>query len=271
VYLVSERYAPFMLNPALEILKQLIVISICSVILTTSVFAQKIGYVSSDAIKQKFEPYLMAQQRLDQMVVEWKQELELQQKDIEGMELEVKKNRLIWSDAEREQFQRELDNKRRKREDLAREVFQPGGKYDQEVESSMKNIWEKIYLGIQQVAAADGYDIVWDKSTDPLVYVNAKYDLTIKVMKVLGINADSLEKKQLQVIDSDPRNQVKRETRSRNSRRRSTSRPEADTTKPDASAQPATPNNIPPIPIPDNPTPDPVVPSDSTSTEEIPR
>lgn len=237
----------------------------------TTLQAQKIGYVSTDAIKQKFEPYLMAQQRLDQLVVEWKQELELMQKDIDGMEIEVKKNRLIWTDAEREQFQRELDNKRRKREDMARDVFQPGGKYDQEVESAMKNIWEKVYLGIQQVAAADGYDIVWDKSTDPLVYVNAKYDLTIKVMKVLGINADSLEKKQLQVIDSDPRNQVKRESRSRNSRRRSTSREQPDTPTPDASAQPSTPNNIPPIPVPENPTPNPNQPADSTRTEEIPR
>lgn len=232
--------------------------------------AQKIGYVSSDAIKQKFEPYLMAQQRIDQLVVEWKQELELMQKDIEGMELEVKKNRLIWSDSERDQFQRELDNKRKKRETLARDVFQPGGKYDQEVESSMKNIWEKVYLGIQQVAAAEGYDIVWDKSTDPLVYVNAKFDLTVKVMKVLGINADSLEKKQSQVIDSDPRNQVKRETRSRSSRRRSTSRSE-DANKPDDTAQPVTPNNIPAIPVPDKPTPDPNQPADSTRTEEIPR
>lgn len=234
----------------------------------TTLVAQKIGYVSSDAIKKKYEPYLMAQQRLDQMVVDWKNEIELMQKDIEGMELEVKKNRLIWSESERDQFQRELDSKRRKREDYAREIFEPGGKYDQEVESSMKNIWEKIYLGIQQVAAGDGYDIVWDKSTDPLVYVNAKYDLTVKVMKVLGINADSLEKKQLQVIDSDPRNQQKRETRSRSSRRRSTSRDVPDTTAQPSGIPPdpnAPPSNVPPIPIPDKP-------ADSARTEEeIPR
>ncbi len=226
--------------------------------------AQKIGYVSTDAIKQKYEPYLMAQQRLDQMVTDWKAEIDLMQKDIEGMELEMKKNRLIWGDNEREQFQRELDNKRKKRETLAREVFEPGGKYDQEFESAMKSIWEKIYTGIQQVAATDGYDIVWDKSSDPLVYVNAKFDLTVKVMKVLGINADSLEKKQLQVIDSDPRNQVKRETRSRSSRRRSTSRSEApDPNRPDPNSQP--PSSIPSIPIPDKP-------ADSTRSEEdIPR
>lgn len=244
-------------------------VALGNIVFVPHVLAQKIGYVSSDAIKQKYEPYLMAQQRLDQMVADWKNELGMMQKDIEGMELEVKKNRLIWSESEREQYLRELDNKRRKREDMARDVFAPGGKYDQEVESSMKNIWDKIYLGIQQVAAADGYDIVWDKSTDPLVYVNAKYDLTVKVMKTLGINADSLERKQLQVIDSDPRNQVKREARSRSSRRRSTSRAEPDTTAPpapDATVRTLSPpGNMPPIPIPETP-------ADSARTEEeVPR
>jgi Skp family chaperone for outer membrane proteins len=234
--------------------------------------AQKIGYVSTETIKTKFEPYLMAQQKLDQLVLEWKGEIEQMQKDVEGLELEMKKNRLIWSDAEREQHQKELDQKRRKREDFAREVFEPGGRYDQEVESMMKGIWEKIYLGIQQAAAADGYDIVWDKSTDPLVYVNPKYDLTVKVMKVLGIDADSLEKRQKDVIDTDPRNKGQRETIKRGSRRRSTSREEPqDTTSVNPVGGPSAPigtnpANLPPM---EQPTPP---PADTTrNDEDIPR
>ncbi len=228
--------------------------------------AQKIGYVSTDAITSKYEPYLMAQQRLDQMVEEWKAEIEQMQKDIEGYELEMKKNRLIWSDQEREQHQRELDDKRRNREKRAREVFEPGGLYDREVESMMKGIWDKVYLGIQQAAAAEGYDIVWDKSSDPLVYVNPKYDLTVKVMKVLGINADSLEKKQSEVIDSDPRNQQKRETRSRSSRRRSTSKTDPSTDPTSTPAPSNNPGNLPPIPLP---TPE---AADTSRTEEdVPR
>lgn len=234
-----------------------------------SAFSQKIGYVSSDAIKSKYEPYLMAEQRLNQMVQDWKSELAQYQADIDGAELEMRKNRLIWTDVEKEQYQRELDQKKKKRDDLARQVFEPGGKYDQEAEQLMKGIWEKIYLGIQQVAAAEGYDIVWDKSTDPLVYVNARYDLTVKVMKALGINADSLEKKQNQVIETDPRNKQVRETRSRSGRRRSTSRPEPSET-PEVEPAPRgtiTPPGLPPdVPVQSH------NPADSSRTkEEIPR
>ncbi|KXK33195.1 MAG: Outer membrane protein (OmpH-like) [Chlorobi bacterium OLB6] len=78
-----------------------------------SAFSQKIGYVSSDAIKSKYEPYLMAEQRLNQMVQDWKSELAQYQADIDGAELEIRKNRLIWTDVEKEQYQRELDQKKK--------------------------------------------------------------------------------------------------------------------------------------------------------------
>lgn len=236
-----------------------------------SVQAQKIGYVSTDAIRDKYEANKMAEERLKQLVEGWKSELEQMQKDIDELELEMKKNRLIWSDAEKVQKERELDDKRRKREQYAKQVFEPGGDHDKQAEALFTAVWEKIYLAIQKVSAAEGYDIVWDKSTQPLVYVNAKYDLTVKVMKQLGIDAEDLEKKQLQVIDQDPRNKKAQEPRSRRSRRRSTSAEEpaadatvTDTDKPaDTVVTPATnPSNLPPVPPPDTTKP---------KTEDVPR
>ena len=141
-----------------------------------------------------------------------------------------------------------------------------------------KAVWEKIYLAIQKVSAEGGYDIVWDKSVQPLVYVNAKYDVTVKVMQQLGIDADDLEKKQKEVIDADPRNKSLEEPRKQRSRRRSTS---ADTTGKDTaptntktieSIEPRSPNNLPPAPPPP-----PVVPhkdpadTNKTRQEEVPR
>jgi Skp family chaperone for outer membrane proteins len=236
------------------------------------VHAQKIGYVSTDAIRDKYEANKMAEERLKQLVEGWKSELEQMQKDIDELELEMKKTRLIWSDAEKVQKERELDDKRRKREQFARQVFEPGGEHDKQAEALFTAVWEKIYLAIQKVSAAEGYDIVWDKSTQPLVYVNAKYDLTVKVMKQLGIDAEDLEKKQLQVIDQDPRNKKAQEPRSRRSRRRSTSAeetPEANATQDPA----ANPNNVvTPSPNPNNLPP--VAPPDSTkpkTEEDVPR
>ena len=234
--------------------------------------AQKIGYVSTKTVQSKYEAYTMAEARLNTLVEEWKSELDKMQQDIDDLELEVRKNRLIWTDAERQAKETEIADKRRNREKFASEKFSPGGEHDKLAENLFKAVWEKIYLAIQKVSAEDGYDMVWDKSVQPLVYVNAKYDITVKVMKALGIDADDLEKKQLQVIDSDPRNKKLDEPRSRRSRKRSTTpdAPVQDSVQkdpPPPMVPSGNPNNLPPSSPPNPIQPDTTKPRE----DEVPR
>jgi outer membrane protein len=200
--------------------------------------AQKIGYVSTDAIREQFESSKQAQERLDAYVDEWKQELAQRQRDIDELDLEIKKNRLIWSDQERTTKEKEIEEKRRDRDQFARIKFEPGGEHDQQAEQLFKPVWTKIYTAVQKVSAQEGYDMVWDKSTQPLVYVNAKYDITVKVMKELGIDAGDLEAKQKEAIDGDPRNKRQEEPRRRKTRRTTTDQPTNPATAPDGSPVP---------------------------------
>ena len=258
-----------------------VLLLLCGMAALSVAQAQKIGYVSTETIRKKYVPSMQAEERLKQLVDGWKTELEQFRRDIDDLELEMKKNRLIWGDSERDQKQRELDDRKRQRDKFARDKFEPGGEYDRTTEELYKEIWEKIHLGIQKVAAADGYDIVWDKSAQPLVYVNAKYDLTVKVMQELGIDADELERKQKEVIDADPRNLKQQETRTRRSRRRGTAREPEPTPSPDEAVPPSMregqlPSNLPPAVIPMEPPTEvpPPLPADTTQPappEEIPR
>ncbi|MBS1562105.1 MAG: OmpH family outer membrane protein [Bacteroidetes bacterium] len=234
-------------------------IAVCAFFFLASLHlaAQKIGYVSTDAIREKFELNILAQQRLAAFVEEWKNELSQRQKHIDDLELEIKKNRLIWSDQERTVKEKELEDKKRERETYARDKFAPGGEHDKAAENLFKGIWTKMYIAIQKVSAAEGYDIVWDKSAQPLVYVNAKYDITVKVMKELGIDATELDRQQQNVIDSDPRNKKPDDTRKRKSRRATSS--EQDTT-----------TTVNPTPTTTTPTPTPPSQQDTTKTPVVP-
>lgn len=206
--------------------------------------AQKIGYVSTDFIRSQYESARQAEERLSAYVDEWKADMAQKQRDIDELEIEIKKNRLIWSEAERQAKEKEIEEKRRERDQFARLKFEPGGEYDQNAEQLMQAVWQKIYTAIQKVAATDAYDIVWDKSVQPLVYVNAKFDITAKVMKELGIDAGDLEAKQKEAIEGDPRNKRIEEPRKRKSRKA--------TVAPDSTA-PVTPPV--PAPTPALPTP----------------
>lgn len=196
--------------------------------------AQKVAYIVSQAIRERWQDMQQAQQRIQSLVDDWKREIAEMQKQADDLEAEIKKNRLIWSADERQEKEMQLQRKRQEREEFARKKFEPGGEYDAQATTILKPVEEKLYLAVQDVAASEGFDIVLDKSNQPIPYVNPKYDLTVKVMKKLNIQADDLEEKQKKAIEDDPRNKKEKETpsvprkRSRTDEKKEESKPEGE-------------------------------------------
>jgi outer membrane protein len=172
-------------------------------------YAQKVGFFSSALIREKFSDYKQGEQRLNSLVDEWKREIDALQKEIDALEFEISKNRLIWSDDERIAKETELEAKKKQKQDVAKLKFETNGEYDNSVGLIMKPIEDKIFAAVQEVANDEGYDLLWDKSVQPLGYVNYKYDVTVKVLRKLGVDVDELEKELQSKIDTDPRNQKK--------------------------------------------------------------
>jgi len=169
--------------------------------------AQKVGFIASDVIRENFSEAKQASQRIQSIVEEWKRELASLDKQIENLDLEIKKNRLVWSDEERIQKEKKLEDLKTQRYNYAKIKFEENGEYDQVVSTMMQPVEDKIFAAIQQVAADEGIDFVFDKSVQPIPYANYKYDMTVKVLRKLGVNVDQLEKELKEKIESDPRNQ----------------------------------------------------------------
>ena len=182
-------------------------------------YGQKTAFISSDMIREKFAEAKQSQQRIQSMVDDWKRQLKFMQEKIANLEFEIKKNRLIWTDQERATKEKELENLKKEREDYAKSKFEPGGEYDQVTYQIMKPVEEKIQAAVQQVAADVGVDIIFDQSTQPLAYVNYKYDLTLRVLKKLGVDVDELEAELQDKITKDPRNEQNRSKTPRSGRR----------------------------------------------------
>jgi|YNPMSStandDraft_1061717.scaffolds.fasta_scaffold00008_80 Skp family chaperone for outer membrane proteins len=202
------------------------------IIFINPALSQKVGFISSEAIRQNFADAKAAEQRVQTIVDEWKRELAAMKKQIDDLEFEIRKNRLIWSDTERSAKEKELQELIATREKYAKDKFEPGGEYDVIVREVMKPIEQKIYAAIQDVAAAEKFDIIWDQSTQPLTYVNFKYDITVKVLRRLGVDVSKLEKELEQKIKNDPRNQQQEEQPTDRTRRRSRSTQTSEPTKP---------------------------------------
>jgi outer membrane protein len=175
----------------------------------SALYAQKVAFVASDVIRDKFPEAKQADQRIRSIVDEWKRELDDLEKQIDDLQFDIKKNRLVWSDEERAIKEKKLEELREQRLDYARKKFESNGDYDATVKMMMQPIEDKIYAAIQEVASDEGYDIIWDKSVQPLAYSNSKYDITVKVLRKLGVDVEALEKELQEKIAKDPRNAKK--------------------------------------------------------------
>ncbi len=195
-------------------------------------WSQKVGYIASQVIRERWQDMIQATQRIQSLVDDWKRELTQMQQQIDDLDLEIKKNRLIWSNEERSAKEAELQKKKAAREDFAHKKFDPNGEYDTQTQAIMKPVEEKLYLATQDVAASEGFDIVFDKTTVPIPYANPKFDITVKVMKKLNIPADDLEEKQKKAIEDDPKNKKDREQPQTPRKRSRTQTESNDTYKP---------------------------------------
>ena len=103
-------------------------------------FAQKVGYMASQAIRERWQDMIQAQQRIQSLVDDWKRELGTMQQKIDELDAEVKKNRLVWSAEERQTKETELARAKSAKEEFAHRKFDPGGEYDVQATSILKNV-----------------------------------------------------------------------------------------------------------------------------------
>lgn len=176
---------------------------------TGTLFSQKVAFIASDVIRDRFPEAKSAEQRLKSIVDDWKRELEAMDRQIEELKLEISKNRLIWSDDEKNMKNKELEDLIMQKQVYARQKFEQNGEYDQSVKMLMQPVEDKIFAAVQSVAADDGFDFVFDKSAQPIPYSNSKFDLTLKVLRKLGVDVRAMEKELQEKIEKDPRNQKK--------------------------------------------------------------
>ncbi|MGE5480902.1 MAG: OmpH family outer membrane protein [Chloroflexota bacterium] len=127
-------------------LKRFIILTGIILSATSGAFAQKVVFISSDVIREKIPELQQAEQRIHSFVDERTKEITSYQKQIEDLEVEIKKNKLVWSDAEKIRKDKDLANLRSNLDAFYKHIFYPGGEYDKVFSHIMKPIEGKISL-----------------------------------------------------------------------------------------------------------------------------
>lgn len=155
--------------------------------------AQKIAYVSSEAIVDKLPDAKNARAKLTELQVGWMREIGRQEADITKLQGEVETNRLLWSAQEKRDADARLADMQAKLVAYRASKFGPKQEFEKQQNELMGPVIEKIAKAVEDEAKAQKFDYVFDKSSRgmPMLYGNPANDITWAVLKRLGVEPDA--------------------------------------------------------------------------------
>lgn len=167
-------------------IKKLASTALFSLVLTTLAFSQRIAYVDVTAVLESLPDYQKAQEQLDKVATQWRQEIALEQDKIKGMYSKYQAEQVMLSEEMKKQREEEIMNKEKEVREMQRQKFGPEGALFKKREELVKPIQDKVYATIQKFAEDKGFEYIFDKgSASGMLYADPKYDKTEDVKNIL--------------------------------------------------------------------------------------
>jgi outer membrane protein len=143
------------------------------------VSAQRIAYVDLNAVLESLPEYQKAQESLDKIATQWRQEIAIEQDKIKGMYSKYQAEQVLLSDDMKKKREEEIMNKEKEVRELQRTKFGPEGALFKRREELVKPIQDKVYSAIQAYAEEKGFEFIFDKgSAAGMLFADKKFDKT---------------------------------------------------------------------------------------------
>lgn len=167
-------------------LKKIAFVALFAITFTGLANAQRIAYVDVTAVLENLPEYQTAQQQLDKIATQWRQDIAVEQDKIKGMYSKYQAEQVLLSDEQKRQREDEITAKEKEVRDMQRQKFGPEGALFKKREELVKPIQDKVYETIQKLAADKGFDFIFDKgSASGMIFADPRYDKTDEVKAML--------------------------------------------------------------------------------------
>ncbi len=152
-------------------------------------FAQRIAYVDVNAVLESIPEYQRAQEQLDKLATQWRQEIAQEQDAIKGMYSKYQAEQVLLSDEQKRRREEEIVNKEKEVRELQRRRFGPDGELFKKREELVRPIQERVYTAIEKYAVDRGFEYIFEKgSASGMLYADKKYDKTEDIKALLKRN-----------------------------------------------------------------------------------
>ena len=168
-------------------MKKIILILVVSFLVGTTTQAQKFAYVDTDYILNKIPEFKQAQDKLDDFSADWQKEIEGKYADVEQMYRAYQQEQVLLTDEMKTKREEAIIAKENAAKNLQQKYFGPTGDLYTKRQELIKPIQDKIQNAIQQLAANNKYQIIFDSSSDLiLLYKDNNLDQSDKVLELMG-------------------------------------------------------------------------------------
>jgi len=169
-------------------MKKLIVTSIILVFSITA-FSQKFAVVDTEYILGKIPEYQIAQDRINDLSVEWQKEIEKKFADIDKLYKTFQAESAMLPEDMKTKREEEIIQKEKEAKDLQKKRFGSNGDLSKKRQELVKPIQDRIFAAIEDIATKSNFAVVFDKAGGlSMLYVNPKNDISDDVLESLGYN-----------------------------------------------------------------------------------
>ena len=151
-------------------------------------FAQtKFAYVDSEYILENVPEYAAAQDKLDELSVEWQKDIEDKFKEVDSLYKKFETESVLLPEDLKTKREAEIVAKEKEAKALQKQRFGKEGDLFKKRTELIKPIQDKVYNAIEELATEGSYGIIFDKSgTLTMLYTNPKLDKSDEVLDKLG-------------------------------------------------------------------------------------
>ncbi|MDH5827630.1 OmpH family outer membrane protein [Sphingobacterium faecium] len=170
-----------------------IVLAIAFVVVTVSAtFAQNFAYVNSEYILKHIPEYTSAQKQLDDLSQKWQLEVDQQYAEIEKLYKAYQNDQVLLNEDMRRRREDEIVKKEKDVKDFQKQKFGFEGELFKQRQQLVEPIQLRVSKAIQDLAKAQGLDIVMDKGQETtFLYANPKLDKSNDVIIKLGLKPNA--------------------------------------------------------------------------------
>lgn len=166
--------------------KKIVSTALFSLALTAVASAQRIAYVDVTAILESMTEYQKAQDQLDKLATQWRQEIAQEQDKVKGLYSKYQAEQVLLSDEMKRTREEEIMTKEKEVREMQRTKFGPEGALFKKREELVKPIQDKVYAAISKYAEDRGFEFIFDKgSASGMLFADPKYDKTEDLKNIL--------------------------------------------------------------------------------------